>query len=227
MLIVANYKNNGDSKFYATLIQKINKVKDTNLVLCPPFVFLPQFKNLKRHKLGAQNVDCSPALTGGISAEMLKEFNCAYALVGHCERRPFETDKLAAQKVQALQKVNITPIVCVGETDRGAGYANFKHQVMSALKLADKNKQIVFAYEPVWCVGTGELPSAKHVGDMVKHIKNSVKKFGIEGKVLYGGSIDENNFKNYMSTNIDGFLVGRLAMQIDNFINFLRSVYGK
>ncbi len=229
MLLVANYKMNGDFKFYATTIQKLNKVKDTNIVLCPPFVFLPQFKNnLKFHNLGAQNVDCplNNKSTGGISAQMLKEFGCAYTLVGHSERRAYETEQDIAQKIIAAQKQNIIPIVCVGEKYRGQGYLNFISQVESALKVADKNKQIIFAYEPVWSIGSGNLPSRAHVENIIKKIKASAEKFGFNVPVIYGGSINENNFGDYMGV-VDGFLVGGLALDTDRFILLIRRVYGK
>ncbi len=228
MLIVCNYKMNGNLNLYSKLIKQLNKVEGTKLILCPPFVYMSQFKRqLKFHLLGAQDVSAfdEGKSTGQISAHMLIDMGCKYTLVGHSERRVFESDEIVAQKIVAAQKSDIIPIVCVGETDRGMGYAGFKHQVESAFNAASKTKPLIVAYEPVWAIGSNQSPDADYVGEMIKNIKAAAQKYNIDAKILYGGNVNQHNFKSLKSTGVDGFLLGRLSIDSDRFFEFLRRVY--
>lgn len=179
--------------------------------------------------LGAQNASWMQegAFTGETSPEMLKEFSVAFCLVGHSERRQLlgETDEMVTKKVAALQKVGITPVICVGETDsqrkKKETLKVVKMQVTEALADA-KNSDVVIAYEPVWAIGSGKscLPQdAKIVHDLIRSLLE--QKFGKEAeevRILYGGSVDLRSVAEYCSTtNIDGVLVGGASLDPRGF----------
>ena len=119
-LIVANYKMNGDKKLFKQIVKKINKIKlrDTKVVLCPPFIYLNEFK-IKNNivSIGSQDItnDENSKSTGQISAKMLLEHDVKYVIVGHSERRKIgENDKLINQKINVCLNNFLMPIICVG-----------------------------------------------------------------------------------------------------------------
>lgn len=230
-LLVANYKMNGDKKFFLSANEKLNnlRAKGAKLVLCPPFCYLADL-NLKTAKLGCQDISAEGEgkSTGQISAKMLKDFGVEYAIVGHSERRAMgETDMFVAKKVKAATNSKIIPIVCVGESEKNEKQSNIKNQVKIALSLADKNAEIVFAYEPVWAIGTGDTPTVKHIDRAIKIVKDECAKHGFNCKVLYGGSVNEKNFREFLSSSADGFLLGGVSLKIDKFIEIAKGVNSK
>ena len=225
-LLVANYKMNGNKNFYQKVSKIINKQKLTDtLVLCPPFVYMPflKIKN-KNVAIGAQDI-CSVEngkSTGQINAQMFKEFNVKYTIVGHSERRANgESDALIAQKVNVAQGNDIIPIVCVGEKTKTAKLDVLTEQVKSALTLAE-NEEIVFAYEPVWAIGSGVQPTVEKINKAIKLVKDTANNLGFEVKVLYGGSVNSKNFQEVSKSNADGFLFGGVSNKIDEFITILK-----
>ena len=227
-LLVANFKMNGDKQFYLSAVQKLNSLrqKGTELVLCPPFCYLAFF-SLKSAKLGCQDISAEKdgKSTGQTSAKMLKDFNVQYAIVGHSERRALgETDQLVARKVKAAQENKIVPIVCVGENEKTASLTSIKNQVKIALSLANKDAEIVFAYEPVWAIGSGDTPTVKHIDRAIKIIKNECAKHHFNCKVLYGGSVNEKNYNEFLSSTADGFLLGGVSLKLDSFVEIINGV---
>ena len=226
-LVVANYKMNGDKRFYSSIQSKLNKikVKDTEIVLCPPFLYLSSF-NIKNKKinLGSQdisNVSCGKS-TGQIAPQMLKEFNVKYSIIGHSERRSIgETDVLIAQKVQTACENQITPIVCVGEAKKSSALDVLENQVEIALSLI-KEGSIIFAYEPVWAIGSGQIPTAQRINKAINLIKETATLKGFDVKVLYGGSVDDGNYKELLKTKSDGFLLGGVSLNVEKFISIVK-----
>ena len=230
MLIVANYKMNGDSKFYSTLINKLNKVKDTKLILCPPFVYLPYLSCFTRlFSLGAQDVCCAESgkYTGQVSAEMLKDFKVKYCIVGHSERRGFETNLEVAGKVKECLKQGIMPILCVGESVKDENEEVLVEQLTSALAGVGKDKKAIVAYEPVWAIGSGVVPTNTYINKKVALIKKILKDLGLNLPILYGGSVDEKNCLKLKKCKIDGFFVGGLSLQFEKLLYFRRLVCEK
>lgn len=230
-LLVANYKMNGDKKFFLSAVEQLNKLrqKDAKIVLCPPFCYLSCF-NLKSAKLGCQDLsaDGEGKSTGQISAKMLKDLGVEYALVGHSERRAIgETDELVAKKVKVASENKIIPIVCVGENAKNEKQTAIKNQVKIALSQASMNAEIVFAYEPVWTIGTGDTPTVKHIDRAIKIVKDECAKHGFNCKVLYGGSVNEKNYIEFLSSTADGFLLGGVSLKIDKFIEIFKGVNSK
>ena len=226
MIFVANYKMNGDKKFY----QKVNRVfnrlqSEDTVILCPPFVYMSSLK-LKNEKvfLGAQDISCcyDKKSTGQISPIMLKEFDVKYTIVGHSERREIgENDFMVARKVHMAHEFDMIPIVCVGEVNKEDGLEILKNQVSISLTKA-LNKEVVFAYEPVWAIGTGEQPTVKQVAEAVKLVKNTAKQSGYNVKVLYGGSVNVGNYQQIKKAKVDGFLIGGVSLKIEEFLKIVK-----
>lgn len=228
-LIVANYKMNGNSEFYNSVKSVINnlKVKDTEIVLCPPFIYLPNLK-IKNKKVfvGVQDIsiEVNSKSTGQISPNMIKEFGASYAIIGHSERRAIgETDDTVAYKVFNAVNNNINPIICVGEENKHSSLDVLKQQVVRALSKVKKN--VIFAYEPVWAIGSGEIPTISQINDAIYIIKSTANKIGFKDvKVLYGGSVNELNYKDLLKSNADGFLLGGISLNLEKFISLVQGV---
>lgn len=228
-LIVANYKMNGSKDFYASAFKKINntKVKDTEIVLCPPFVYLPIFKSKNKNiKLGAQDISLcvNNKSTGQISPLMLKEHNVDYAIIGHSEQRTLGlTNEDVSNKVKICVDNKIIPIICVGELTKRSAVDSFTKQIESALTLI-KGGEIVFAYEPVWAIGTGEIPTIKKIDQAVTLIKNICLKNNLDARILYGGSVNKDNFRELMNSKVDGLLLGGVSLNLIDFTEIVRGV---
>lgn len=237
-LIIANWKMMYGPVKAGTWIRAFRRErlpKDFDIAVAVPHISLPATKaSLGRASvpvLAAQNVSWAEegALTGETAPSMLAEIGIAYCLVGHSERRLQlgETDEMVAKKAAALQKVRIRPVICVGETDvqKKQGKAEavkvVRQQVLAAIKhLAweEKTAQPVFAYEPVWAIGSGKACPPQEAKEMHAVIRDTLrKKLGDEVaervQILYGGSVDPRNVADYLSTtHIDGVLVGSASL---------------
>ena len=160
---------------------------------------------------------------------MLTEFNVRYAIIGHSERRAIgETDDMVANKVINALNHDITPIICVGENNKEEGLSLVKTQVKAVLKAIDKSgiektKEVIFAYEPVWSIGTGKLPTVKDIDKAVKLIKTTAKSLE-NVKVLYGGSVSGDNFIDLTNSIADGFLLGGVSQKLEEFKKIVKGV---
>ena len=224
-LLVANYKMNGNVNFYKQVTKQVNKLKSSDtVVLCPPFVYMPFLKiNNKNVEIGSQDISCfdNTKSTGQISAKMLKEFNVSFAIIGHSERREIgETNELIADKVKISVENNLTPIICVGEQSKTASLNILEKQVSVALSKIS-SADIVFAYEPVWAIGSGEKPTVAQINKAINIIKSTAKKQGFNVKVLYGGSVNVKNYKEILTSNADGLLMGGVSLKIDEFLQIV------
>lgn len=226
-LIVANWKMYGSRPMAEAFLKAFLDFKTNaySYVFCPPFTLLPIFEQyLDMHKflLGAQN--CSSfdngAYTGDISAEMIKEFDCTYCLVGHSERRYVfqeNNDKILSAKIQQLLNQNITPIFCVGESledkQQNITFQKIEQQLEFVKNL---QSEIIIAYEPIWAIGTNQIPTMYEINEMHKFVKNLYKK---PIKVLYGGSVNPQNASDILSSNqVDGILVGRASLDVESLL---------
>ena len=233
-LIIANWKMNyGPMKAGAWIraFRRERLPKEIDIGVALPHVSLAAARaSLGRAGvplLGAQNTFWADegAFTGEVSPTMLKEFGITFCLVGHSERRTLlgETDEMIAKKVLALQKQGIEPIICVGETSvqhkKGETTKVVRKQVVDALALWDKaGKGLpVFAYEPLWAIGSSKPCPAQEAQQVHETIRQTLVKClgaqGAEARILYGGSVDARNVVEYMTTtNIDGVLVGSASL---------------
>ena len=225
-LIVANWKMNplnlSDAERLLNSVEKgIEKIKNNEVVICPPFIYLssPAVSGTSL-KLGSQNCfwEKSGAFTGEVSPLMLKNLGVKYAIIGHSERRQYfrETDEEVNKKTRAALEEKIIPIFCIGETlkekKEGKTKSVLKKQIKSGLKKIDF-KKIIIAYEPIWAIGTSNPCKAEEAGRTLSFIFNLAKT-----KILYGGSVNGANAKEYIKAGFDGLLVGGASLKSEEII---------
>lgn len=222
MMIVLNHKSNLEKAEYIKYIQDFSTIKKNHkLIICPSFINM-NYSLSDNIILGAQNVSShdSGAYTGEISAKQLKSYNTEYVIIGHSERRKNQKESLSELNKKMIQVLNnnMTPILCVGETkeERISGKVEdiIKEEIETAISGLTKlqKEQIVIAYEPIWSIGTGLIPSNKEINKVITYIKKIVPKT----KVLYGGSVNEENIDIIKKiSTIDGYLIGGLSLKID------------
>lgn len=212
-----------------------------DIAVCVPAAYLAQVQALKaRHaglsaiEVGGQDVSAhaSGAYTGEVSAGMLKELGCRYAIVGHSERRQYhgETDALVADKARAALALGVTPIVCVGETlaEREAGRTEevVKRQLAAVIHVNGHCiSEVVVAYEPVWAIGTGKTASpeeAQAVHAVLRaQLRAATDQFA-RVKILYGGSMNAANAESLLSQpDIDGGLIGGASLKAVDFLKII------
>jgi triosephosphate isomerase (TIM) len=223
----------------ATLVAALIEGSDAgerDVVVCPPFVYLYELARLLRDAplgLGAQDVcaEASGAFTGEVSASMLKDVGCAYAIVGHSERRQLyrEDDALVARKFVAAQAAGLVPILCVGETleerERDATREVIARQLDAVLGLAGEAAlaRAVVAYEPVWAIGTGKTASPEQAQDVHAFIRERIAardaRIAAALRVVYGGSVKAANAAElFAMPDVDGGLVGGASLKSDEFL---------
>lgn len=227
-LLVANFKMNGNKQFYIMVNKKFNKIKlqDTKVILCPPFVYLPfmKIKN-KNISIGAQDVSNVEKVTstGQISSKMLKEFGVEFCIIGHKEKREVgDSFDVVKQKIYNAVTNGIQPIICVG-LNKNEDLNNLQIEVENLLKNQPKFEPI-FAYEPNWAIGSNKISTRKEIDMATKIIKGTSKNLNYNSLVIYGGSININNFSKIKNSQVDGFMFGGLTTDICNTIDFIKEV---
>jgi triosephosphate isomerase (TIM) len=240
-LIVGNWKMHGSHPANAQLLAGIVQARPyaADVAVCVPFPYLSETAVALSGtdiRWGAQ--DCSAheqgAYTGEVSATMLREFGCRYALVGHSERRAYhgESDQVVANKAQAALAQGITPIVCVGETlaEREAGHTEevVKRQLSVVIHtLAHCAGEIVVAYEPVWAIGTGRTATpeqAQAVHRLLRAQLHAATPRADHMSLLYGGSVKPDNAAIlFAQPDIDGGLIGGASLKAADFVAICRA----
>lgn len=230
-LIIGNFKMNLLSKDIDNYIEKMEKYSFNNVILCPSNIYL---KDFIKHKISVGCQDLSPyeigSYTGDVSSSQLASIGVEYALIGHSERRKYYNEReILLKKVKLAQKNDIIPIYCIGETKEDYDNKNTLNVLEEEINLifdAIPEKDVIIAYEPIWSIGTGLIPTNNEIYTIIDYIKNYVyKKYNIEVKVLYGGSVNnENIIELEKISNIDGYLVGGCSIKIDNFIEMIKIV---
>ena len=228
MIIDLNNKSNLNKEEFINYLSELNKINTKHdLILCPTFLNIPRANiDDKNYLLGAQNVSCnsSGAFTGEISAEQLKAENVNYCIIGHSERRQNQKESLndISAKLKNLQKYNIIPILCVGETkeerDNNKTIDVIRKELLSAIENQIDIKNIIIAYEPIWGIGTGVIQK----NEDIKAVITEIKKILPSNKVLYGGSCNEENIEELNKIQeIDGYLLGGISLKIKNLKELL------
>ncbi len=241
-LVVGNWKMNGSHKANADLLAGIlaGGPSMADLAVCVPYPYLSEtVVALTGSHVHWGSQDCSRhahgAFTGEVSASMLREFGCHYAIVGHSERRAMhaETDAVVADKAKEALAHGITPIVCVGETlgEREAGQteAVVKRQLSAVIHaLAHCAGEMVVAYEPVWAIGTGKTASpaqAQAVHALLRAQLQAATPRADAMRILYGGSMKPDNARELMAqADIDGGLIGGASLKATDFLAIGRAV---
>lgn len=210
--------------------------RQTEIVLCPPFIHLESFNYWKNKKirLGAQDVfsEDKGSYTGEISPVMLKNFGCEYVIVGHSERRRYfsENNEEINLKIIFALKQGLKPILCIGETktekENHETLSVISKQVKECLRDISRAKaeKIVIAYEPVWAVGSDLVPSAHDIMEAKVLIRKILvdlfgKKYAEKVLILYGGSVNAKTaWQVIVEPGMDGALIGRESLNPREFL---------
>ncbi len=247
-IVVGNWKMNpvagGDAKkIVATLKKKLQRAS-VPVVVVPPAIHLEVVRSLvkKPFSLGVQDVHQAEkgAFTGSISAAMAYGYGARYAILGHSERRRAgETNDDVGEKVRVTLGQGMTPIICVGETERdhaGRFYSFVETEIREALRGVSRAQvaNVIVAYEPVWAISTGDgrgqTATPEHAHEMKLFIQKVLvalygRTIGLRVPVLYGGSVNPGNAEELMAHgDIDGFLVGGASLKPDEFTTIVRAV---
>ena len=251
------HKDNAAARELAeALVEGVGGEEKVDVVLCPPFTALTVVASVIAESniaLGAQDIFWAEegAYTGEVSGPMLASAGCEYVIVGHSERRcrfgkwpedwPEElksvfgdNDVTVNWKTKAALAADLTPIICVGETidERKAGATDtvVREQVSAALAgLSDEEiTSVIFAYEPVWAIGTGEVCDAQEANRVIGLIRallhERVGAAADEMQILYGGSVKPDNVEGLMQQpEIDGGLVGGASLKAETFVPLVRA----
>ena len=245
-LIAGNWKMNNLAARAEQLVQAIDNHSKSiinnkcDLLICPSANLLQMIsKQLVNSPIMIGAQDChfeeKGAFTGEISAKMLVDVGASYVLLGHSERRHglFETDNVVRAKVKAAHKESLITIICVGETDiqkeNGETLNILESQINGSLPEAKdkiKSSNTIFAYEPVWAIGTGKTPTLTEITEVHGQLRNFlIKEIGPEAsrlRLLYGGSMNAKNALSILNIdNEDGGLIGGASLIEDEFCKII------
>lgn len=229
MIIILNNKCNLLPEEFIKYQSKLSEIKSNHtLVLCPSSLYLTKFY-LNNFFLGSQDV--SPyyegAYTGQIAASQLKSLGVLYSIVGHSEVRKYshETNHDINLKIKMLLDNGIRPILCVGENqnerEQNMTVLKVLNELKDALSDVDGYENVIIAYEPIWAIGTGKMPTREEIDRVLMQIKNDYPN----NTLIYGGSVSEQNIESINeSTYIEGYLLGGLSLKVDQLKEFLGKV---
>ena len=243
--IAANWKMHKTTQETREYLEKfkplVSDVTDREVLICPPFTSLCVAYEMLRDsqiRLGAQNCHFEEkgAFTGEISLSMLKDLGVSYILVGHSERRWIfgETDELLNKKLTSCLSKGIRPILCVGEKweEREAGltFKVIETQIRLALSgVENLTDMLDIAYEPVWAIGSGNPATPEDAQVVHRFIKDLLYTLNPNHsgatRVLYGGSVNKDNAKDFLSKqDVDGLLVGGASLDPESFAQIVKAL---
>jgi len=243
---IGNWKMFGDIGSFR-IINKINQFSrksrnkfNKKIILCVPntlILFIRKKLKSKSISLGVQNCHHHKGygpFTGSVSSSMLKKSGAEFIILGHSENRSEgETNHLIKKKIQAALSEELNIIFCIGETlkEKNSGKTSFilKKQIRSSIQKDFNINKIIFAYEPIWSIGTNQIPKVDELSKIIRSIKNEIKiifKRVKSPRVLYGGSVNDKNIRSFSSiSDIDGFLIGGASQSSKKFIDIVKNYY--
>ncbi|MBL0319478.1 MAG: triose-phosphate isomerase [Alphaproteobacteria bacterium] len=242
IILVANWKMNGTTTQAKELLQSIQShpvPKHTHVVICPPFTLLHTLKSSLQTApllLGAQ--DChfeeSGAFTGDISPSMLVDAGCRYVILGHSERRNYhqESNHLIHKKAAAAHAAKLITVICIGETQdeyqQGRTQDVVFKQLEESLPASSTHQNTIIAYEPVWSIGTGNVPNCEEIQAIHQAIRSHLASLFASPdavSILYGGSVKPDNAADILGIKgVNGLLVGGSSLQASPFCSIMEAV---
>jgi len=224
IIIVANWKMNPQTlteaqELFEAVAKGVKGVESVEVVICPPFVYIPEIQNTlrsnsgrARYKIQVGAQDCfweeKGAYTGEVSPSMMKDLGCSYVIVGHSERKKYlgETEDMVQQKVAAALAAGLKVVLCVGENE----------------ETPSDMPNLLVVYEPEWAISSegGEAADLKTVALKVAEMRGTLKTTPI----LYGGSVDSSNIASFLKeTGVQGALVGSSSLKAQEFIALVKN----
>ena len=241
MFFIANWKMFGDFKSVNSIkkvikLSKNKKYKKAKIIYCPPYTLLDKFFKITKNskiEIGAQNCHHyqNPGpFTGSVNVDLIKSIGAKYVIIGHSENRlSGDSNHIINLKIKSALKKKLKIIFCIGETlkEKRKNKTNLvlNSQIVRGLKNIKKNNNIIFAYEPVWSIGTGLVPKNNDLKIQINVIKKIVSKFwrSSNPKIIYGGSVNPKNISELRKiSSIKGFLVGGASQKAKNFIDIIK-----
>lgn len=234
-IIIANWKMNMTLSAAIDLATELETIDHSyQFLIAPPAPYLAQLASfVKKNKICAQDVSFHGgfgAYTGESSADIIKSCGINYAIIGHSERRfnQKESNELIYSKVDNCLSAGIIPIICVGEPldiRANNSYREYiTQQINSSIPKGAPN--IIIAYEPIWSIGSGNVPTIEQISEVIELIKNNVKLEMVAktAQVVYGGSVNSKNFAQILKINgLDGILIGAASMNWSEMNIILKS----
>jgi triosephosphate isomerase len=245
-MMAANWKMNKTireaEEYTASLLPRAADAGEVDVAVFVPFTCLHEVARMSEDtafSAGAQNFyyEDSGAFTGEISVPMLLDAGAEAVIVGHSERRETfgETDDMVAKKTKRAVEAGLLPVVCVGETkeerDSGGMWDKVSGQVRRVIEELDDvgGERLVFAYEPIWAIGTGDTATPEDAQDAIGKIRDLLEgeagdDFAESVRILYGGSVKPDNASDIMAQqDIDGGLVGGASLEVDSFVELVEA----
>ena len=240
------FKTRGEAVNF--LLQVADKVPSSSLVESVVCTQAPILRDcVKRQgdnlKIGAQNMHFkdSGAYTGEVSATLLQELGVSYVIIGHSERRAMfnETDETVNLKIKQALVYNLIPIICVGESleirENGTTNSFVSNQVVKALEGITKEEvaDLIFAYEPIWAIGTGKTATPEMAEETCKEIRKTIESLydsetAEKIRIQYGGSVNPGNIDELLSQeDIDGALIGGASLDPEKFLYMVNAALNK
>jgi len=244
---IGNWKMFGDFGSIK-IIKKLNNFyskfkrshKKNKIVLCVPYTLIDFFTKKHISKFiffGAQNCHYEQTqgpFTGSISASMIKKMGAQYVILGHSENRiAGDTIKIIKTKVRSALNEKLNVIFCIGETlsekRKNKTFSAIRKQIRGSIDKKYNSNKIIFAYEPVWSIGTGKIPKKHEIVKIFNFLKKEIKKIFKKKKapkIIYGGSVNAKNISLFSSIpEIDGFLIGGASQSSKKFIDIIKNYY--
>jgi len=246
-MMAANWKMNKTvseaQEYTAALLPRAADAEGVDVAVFAPFTCLPEVARMAEDSpilAGAQNFyfEDSGAFTGEVSAPMLQDISAGAVIVGHSERREAfgEDDDMVARKAARAVEAGLLPVVCIGETkeerDSGGMWEKVSGQVRRVMEELDDDvggDRVVFAYEPIWAIGTGDTASPEDAQDAIGRIRELLseirdQEFADATRILYGGSMKPENVGEIMAQeDVDGGLVGGASLDVESFVKLIEA----
>jgi triosephosphate isomerase len=242
-LAAGNWKMNGTSRSLHEVVNLIKTFSDptVDLLICPPATLLHRMSELTASSpisVGGQDCHTAPsgAHTGDISAEMLHDAGATAVILGHSERRTNheENSEMVRTKARTAQAIGLTAIICLGESLSQRESANtldiIAGQLAASLPDNSTAENLVIAYEPIWAIGTGKIPTLAQIGEVHDFIRTRLERrfgagVGRGTRILYGGSVKPDNAAEiFRVPNVDGALVGGASLTAADFSPIIKAL---